>query len=431
MKREHPDAFDETHDKPNGHGGGNLIQSSAQFVQGFVPPDYLIDGILQRRRFYSFTGKTGSGKTAIALLLAAHVPLGRPIGNREVAQGRVLYLAGENSDDVRMRWIAMAQKMEFDADTINVCFIPDRFKISALYGRILQEIQQGGEVAFVVVDTTAAYFEGDNANDNVQQIVHAQRLRTLTALPGGPCVLAPAHPTKNATRDNLIPYGGGGFINETDGNLTCWNSDSIVEVHWQGKFRGPDFAPLTFETRTVTHDKLKDTKGRLLPTVIAAPLSEADQQERVTIARTHQDQLLTLLERNGNASHPDLAKRLGWFMSNGDPYKMLVRRTLKALADDKLITPDRGGYKLTDKGKKALTADGKTDDQANTQKAEDTRKAPKIKIDRTGSAPDGSVCLMCREAEGEVAYYKNAARIGSKPETLHWHCGRAWFEANL
>src|SRR5262249_42607783 len=31
-----------------------LIQSSAQFVQGFVPPDYLIDGLLQRRFLYSF-----------------------------------------------------------------------------------------------------------------------------------------------------------------------------------------------------------------------------------------------------------------------------------------------------------------------------------------------------------------------------------------
>src|SRR5262249_38350148 len=40
-----------------------LMQSSAEFVAGFVPPDYLIDGLLQRRYVYSFTGPTGSGKT--------------------------------------------------------------------------------------------------------------------------------------------------------------------------------------------------------------------------------------------------------------------------------------------------------------------------------------------------------------------------------
>ena len=105
-----------------------LIQTSAQFVKDFVPPDYLIDGLLQCRYSYSFTGKTGSGKTAVVLLWAASVATGRKIGNLEVAKGRVLYFAGENPDDVRMRWIAMAQNFDFDIDTVDVRFIPGQFK---------------------------------------------------------------------------------------------------------------------------------------------------------------------------------------------------------------------------------------------------------------------------------------------------------------
>jgi hypothetical protein len=42
-----------------------LMQSSKEFVAGFVPPDYLIDGLLQRRYVYSLTGPTGDGKTAV------------------------------------------------------------------------------------------------------------------------------------------------------------------------------------------------------------------------------------------------------------------------------------------------------------------------------------------------------------------------------
>jgi hypothetical protein len=30
----------------NGSGDGTLIQTSAEFVAGFVPPDYLIDGLI-------------------------------------------------------------------------------------------------------------------------------------------------------------------------------------------------------------------------------------------------------------------------------------------------------------------------------------------------------------------------------------------------
>jgi hypothetical protein len=89
------------------------VLSSAAFVSIFTPPEYTIAGILQRRFIYSFTGATGAGKTAIMLLLAAHVALGRNISpQHEVEKGRVLYLAGENPTDCQMRWIAMAQQFK-------------------------------------------------------------------------------------------------------------------------------------------------------------------------------------------------------------------------------------------------------------------------------------------------------------------------------
>jgi hypothetical protein len=66
-----------------------LVKSSAEFVRGFVPPDYAIDGLIQRRFLYSLTAPTGHGKTAVALLFAASKALGLPIGNREVDPGRV------------------------------------------------------------------------------------------------------------------------------------------------------------------------------------------------------------------------------------------------------------------------------------------------------------------------------------------------------
>src|SRR5262245_23208465 len=61
-----------------------LLQSSAEFVANFMPPDYLVDGLLQRRYVYSLTAPTGSGKTAIVLLLAAHVARGKPLAGCDV-----------------------------------------------------------------------------------------------------------------------------------------------------------------------------------------------------------------------------------------------------------------------------------------------------------------------------------------------------------
>jgi KaiC/GvpD/RAD55 family RecA-like ATPase len=62
----------------------------------------LVEGLLQRRFFYSMTGKTGAGKTAIALLFAALVALERIMDGRQFEGGRVLYLAGENPIDVQL-----------------------------------------------------------------------------------------------------------------------------------------------------------------------------------------------------------------------------------------------------------------------------------------------------------------------------------------
>ncbi|MCP1778792.1 AAA family ATPase [Bradyrhizobium japonicum] len=145
------------------------ILTSEQFVRGFVPPDYLLDGMLQRRFFYSLTGKTGAGKTAIMLLLAAHSALGQPLLEREVDGGKVLYLAGENADDVRMRWIAMAQQMDFDISSIDVNFIPGVFKITEMYERVRAEIVLLGDVVAIFIDTSAAFFEG--VDENLQQAV--------------------------------------------------------------------------------------------------------------------------------------------------------------------------------------------------------------------------------------------------------------------
>jgi hypothetical protein len=230
LRRAEPDSPEAEAPSPD-----KLIKSSAEFLADFIPPDYLIDGLLQRRFIYSMTAPTGSGKTAVALMFAAHTALGRAIGEYGLEGGRVLYFAGENPDDVRMRWLAMADHMDFDIGKIDVHFLPGTPKLSETTDRIKAEVEKIGPVVLVIVDTSAAYFEGDDENGNVQAGTHARRLRGLVTLPGGPCVLVPCHPVKNATPDNMQPRGGGAFIAEMDGNLTVSKSDSLVTPAPPGK----------------------------------------------------------------------------------------------------------------------------------------------------------------------------------------------------
>src|SRR5688572_19328289 len=91
---------------------------SGEFLRSFTPPSYIIDGVVQQGYLYTLTGVSGSGKTFVALRLAAAIALGQPFGPHKTTQGGVVYLAGENFTDVQPRWAALAREMNFDPDTI-------------------------------------------------------------------------------------------------------------------------------------------------------------------------------------------------------------------------------------------------------------------------------------------------------------------------
>lgn len=338
----------------NGASGYPGIVSSGEFIRGFVPPDYHIDGIAQSGYLYSTTAMTGTGKTAVLLLLSALTMLGAPLGEREVKKGRVVYFAGENPDDVRMRWIAMAHHLKFDPTTVDVHFIAGTFKVAEMFSRILADVERLGGADMIVVDTSAAYFDGGDENSNVELGRHARNLRMLTTLPGKPVVFAACHPVKNADPSNLLPRGGGAFIAEVDGNLTLNKSDGAVKMHWQGKHRGAEFEPVTFELSSVTAPMLKDSKGRDVPTVMARVMGAGDIARARDEVRRDEDVALMLIETDGKVSLADIADGAGWVNTKGETNRLRAQRAVDRLIKSKLVELTRTGRKLTTKGLEAV-----------------------------------------------------------------------------
>jgi predicted transcriptional regulator len=321
------------------------VVSSGQFVRGHKPPDYLVRGIYQRRYCYANTGATGAGKTNITLLLGAHVGLGLPLAGREIEQGRVLFLAGENPDDIKSRWIALADKLGFDVETIPVDFVEGVFDIAAKRDEMLAD-PKTPDYALCIVDTFAAFFQGDDENTNVEAGAHARLMRSLVNLLGGPCVLVNCHPVKNATAENLLPRGGGASLAEFDGNTTCAKNGTTTIFHWQGKIRGPEFEPFTFVNQTVRLPILTDSKGREVPTTVARILTEDEEQKKLAARLDSRDaMLIAILEYDGQPNPTSLSRVLGW-------NKMLGKRVCDDLSASKLIAKDKGFVELTIQGRK-------------------------------------------------------------------------------
>jgi hypothetical protein len=142
---------------------GGLLTKLGDRLKNFVLPDYLWDGILMKRFCYSLTAQTGTGKTAIALLLAAHVATGRSLCGLDVEKGQVIYFAGENPVDVDMRWLGLCQVMGLDPDALEVAILPFAGPLSKYADAIRGECEtRDVRPALVIVDTAAAYFEGED-----------------------------------------------------------------------------------------------------------------------------------------------------------------------------------------------------------------------------------------------------------------------------
>jgi hypothetical protein len=332
-----------------------LILTAEQFVAGFTPPAYLVDGILQRGYLYSLTARTGHGKTAVAMYMAQAIARALPMHGQEVKGGTVLILAGENPDDIRARFLVLADYWGFDAAKIKMRFVAGVINITSRLGEIRAEVAAISDLVMVIVDTAAAYFPGDETNSNSQQGAYARLLRELTFLPGKPAVLVCCHPIKNAARDNLLPMGGSAFLNEVDGNLTLWaNAEKQLTLHWLGKFRGPEFEPLAFELDVADSDKVVDAEGRLMPSVVAKPVSELSLQ--LAEGRQESDEILVLraININRKISIAGIATVCSFLDGKGLPQKSKVFRICSGLVEEKMLERRGTKFRITSKGKKEL-----------------------------------------------------------------------------
>jgi hypothetical protein len=274
-------------------------------------------------------------------------------------KGRVLYFAGENPDDVRMRWLAMAEHLKFDVDAIDVHWIVGtKVSIANDIETIAHTIKQLGGVDLTIVDTGPAYFDGVDENSNTEMGEHARSFRALTTLPGGPCVLVLMHPVKHAKDDNLLPRGGGAFLAEIDGNIGVVNDAGIARMFHDrescGKFRGAEFYPMLFELETVTAKKLINRKKSLMPTVLAKPISETQLQKIEDDTQAQGMAVLRTLAKHPEVSLREIANLNLWKTATGKPYQSKVERIVKGLAAEHLVRKILGRWQLSAKARKLL-----------------------------------------------------------------------------
>jgi AAA domain len=322
-----------------------------EFCAEYVPLAEVVEGVIMSGSLYTMTATTGTGKTAFLTTTTLAGASGRDLLGPKVQRGRYAICTAENPDGVKMRLSVACFHWRLDQDAIgrNLLISDNRVRPEEICEYLTREATNGPFTG-IFIDTWQAFFDGQNASNPTEAVNFTRRFRPLTFLSGSPAVVVCAHPNKNASNDELIPGGGGSTLNEVDGNLTlAMQPNGLIELGWQGKFRGFHFEPRLFRIENLSSPDIVDIKGKqiAIPIMFSATVEEAASREAAIANR--EMRLLKAIAENPGAPVTDLAVKAT--IPRGS-----VDRAIKRLAKErpKLIQEHLGKWKVTKAGKAVL-----------------------------------------------------------------------------
>jgi hypothetical protein len=332
-----------------------------EYCAEYVPLAQVIEGVIMSGSLYTLTATTGTGKTAFLTTTALAGASGRDLLGPKVQRGRYAICTAENPDGVKMRLSVACFNWGIDQDAIgrDLIISDNRVRPEEICEYLTREAASGPFTG-IFIDTWQAFFDGQNASNPTEAVNFTRRFRPLTFLPGSPAVVVCAHPNKNASNDELIPGGGGSTLNEVDGNVTlAMQPNGLIELGWQGKFRGFHFEPRLFRIETRFSPDVVDIRGKQIAIPIMFPSTVEEAAAREAAIADRELRLLKAIDDNPGGSTTELAVKAK--IPRGS-----LGRTLRRLARErpKLIQEHLGKWTATKAGKQALEA-SKTTDTAN------------------------------------------------------------------
>jgi hypothetical protein len=227
--------------------------------------------------------------------MSVMMALGKELMGKKTMPCKVLFLCGENPQDVRLRMEVMLLKMDLDIDALDgqIYFTRRPFAIDdkVQLARFSAEAVAHGPYDLRVIDTGPAHSSADDENDNRAMHELAIAMRDLMEPLGKPCTIALMHPHKSPTKETLLPRGGSAFVGSIDGCLCLWreSGETTTELFPHGqKFRGRPFNSMYFDLQPVDHPTALDNFGDPIGTVIAAPSdkTEDENDSRVSLSKS-------------------------------------------------------------------------------------------------------------------------------------------------
>lgn len=177
---------------PPGYEGRFPIYHAATLARQ-PSTEWLIKGVLPAADLCVLYGASGSGKSFVALHMAAAIALGRPWRGRKTRKGRVVIIAAEGGGGYGKRIKALAHQLGIDPAAIDIGVMtapPDLMKQEDIT-ELVAAIKASGGADLIQIDTLAQVTPGANENSGEDMGLAIKHCRTLREATGA--TIMPIH----------------------------------------------------------------------------------------------------------------------------------------------------------------------------------------------------------------------------------------------
>lgn len=306
---------------------------TVQDLLALPPPVWIIDHLLPQGLSILY-GAPGSGKSFLALDWALSVSEGVPWQDRAVAQGPVVYIAGEGGLGIRQRVLSwMIHRSLSDLKAAYFLLSPLYVREEGVVEEFLERLEDMGEgqglwPRLIIVDTLSRSFGGAEENSSEAMVDFINRLDEL-AQEQGTSVLVVHHSNAagNRERGHSSLRGAADAMFEVQA-IAPQGALQALTVRTEKQKDSLPADPIYLATLVVEESLVLVSSGPPPPVVRGPAMPQM---------MTRPD-MLTLL-----GSHADGLTLKEWQLATGVP-RTTFRRRVRYLLRESLIYKDQGRY---------------------------------------------------------------------------------------
>jgi len=200
-----------------------LIDGVLDSINKLERRDMVIEGMLEKSALLLVTGNSNSGKTTVLQYMALCISQGVRFGDHDVMPGPVLWIAGEDQFNVRVRFAATMERMGINPKDANgkLFVLPQRVAVldkdsmDLLHGAIERDTKQRSFAA-IIIDSKSMCWGGEDENSNDENADFVGELARNFGERYGAAVLVTHHLTKHKEKEEQSARGAGSLINNLD-----------------------------------------------------------------------------------------------------------------------------------------------------------------------------------------------------------------------